>query len=88
MTVGVPVVVSRGPALLEVAPVGVSQVFDAASAEQLTSILIELIDHPAARQAQREAGWRQAQRFDWRTSADNLRVAWDKAIKARRMRHA
>jgi glycosyltransferase involved in cell wall biosynthesis len=87
MTVGVPVVVSRGAALLEVAPEGVSRAFDAGSAEQLTRHLIELVDNPAARDAQREAGWRQAQRFDWRTSADNLRMAWRKAMEARRKQH-
>ncbi len=86
MTVGVPVVVSRSPALLEVAPEGVGRAFDATSPEQLTTILTELIDNSASRERQRDAGWRQAEQFNWRASAERLQGAWQKAIDARRGR--
>ncbi|HEX5070488.1 MAG TPA: glycosyltransferase family 1 protein [Vicinamibacterales bacterium] len=79
MTVGVPVVVADRGALVEVAPAGVGRAFDPAAADQLAAILSELLTHSQTRDRMREAGWRQAARFSWRTSAERLRGAWQQA---------
>jgi glycosyltransferase involved in cell wall biosynthesis len=80
MTVGVPVVVAARGALLEVAPPDVGRHFDPSSADQLAAILGELLTDRAARDRMRDAGWRQATRFTWRASGDQLRSAWQAAI--------
>lgn len=80
MTVGVPVVVAARGALLEVAPPDVGKSFDPESPDQLAAILRQLLADRNARDQMREAGWRQAARFSWRTSADRLREAWQHAI--------
>jgi glycosyltransferase involved in cell wall biosynthesis len=86
MTVGVPVVVADRGALREVAPSGVGRHFDPASADQLGTILETLLADRSARDQMREAGWRQATQFSWRTSADRLRGAWQEAIAHKRSR--
>lgn len=86
MTVGVPVVVANRGALPEVAPVGVGRHFDPDSADQLAGILEALLADRAARDQMREAGWRQATQFSWRTSADRLRHAWQEAVARKKAR--
>jgi glycosyltransferase involved in cell wall biosynthesis len=86
MTVGVPVVVTRRGALLEVAPPGVGRAFDPDSAESLAALLDELLANQAARDELREAGWQQAKRFSWQASASNLREAWRAAAAHRSAR--
>lgn len=80
MTVGVPVVVAERGALLEVAPAGVGRHFDPGSADQLAEILVQLLSDRTARDQMRDAGWRQAERFSWRASAQQLKAAWQRAI--------
>jgi len=79
MTVGVPVVVAARGALLEVAPPDVGQSFDPSSPDQLATLLSRLLADHNVRDRMREAGWRQAARFSWRSSADRLRDAWQQA---------
>jgi glycosyltransferase involved in cell wall biosynthesis len=83
MTVGVPVVVANRGALPEVSgKAGVR--FEPDDAAELASCLAGLLDSRERRQALREAGWTQAQRFSWRQSAAQLRHAWSMAQNALR----
>jgi glycosyltransferase involved in cell wall biosynthesis len=84
MTVGVPVIAANRGALPEV--VGdAGQLVDPDDPDLLAEALRVLLGDRALRDRLREAGWRQAQRFQWSTSASRAREAWHLALQ-RRMR--
>jgi glycosyltransferase involved in cell wall biosynthesis len=86
LTVGVPVVASRRGALPEV--VGdAGRLVDPDDADALANVLADLVESRAARDRMREAGWQQAQRFQWSDTARVLRDGWHLAIEERRRRH-
>ena len=85
MTVGVPVVIADRGALPEVAAAA-GRLFEPDDVPRLADILGDLLASPERRTAMREAGWRRAAAYSWRSSADRLRGAWTEAI-ARRGRH-
>jgi glycosyltransferase involved in cell wall biosynthesis len=85
MTVGVPVIAANRGALPEV--VGTAgRLFEPDDAKALAALLAQVLASPAARHEMREAGLRQAQRFEWQTSARRLREAWTLAVEHRKTR--
>jgi glycosyltransferase involved in cell wall biosynthesis len=85
MTVGVPVVASDRGALPEVGG-DAARYFEPDDVEGLSQVLTDLIQNPEARHQMRQRGWRQRRRFDWHTSAGQLRQAWTCALGDRRAR--
>jgi glycosyltransferase involved in cell wall biosynthesis len=86
MVAGVPVVVANRGALPEV--VGdAGLLVDPTDPAALAAALDQLIADPARRADMIARGWRQAQRFTWRATADALRGAWALAVAHRRQRH-
>jgi glycosyltransferase involved in cell wall biosynthesis len=85
LTVGVPVIASNRGALPEV--VGDAGVlFDPADAEALANHLAVVLGSAERRQQMREAGWRQARKFQWRVAAETLRSTWTAALERKRAR--
>jgi len=79
----VPVVAARRGALTEVSLDGVGRFFEPTATEELTALLIELLDSPETREGIREAGWRRSHDvYRWDHSADILRSAWRQAIES------
>ena len=85
MTLGVPVIAANRGALPEV--VGeAGLLIDPGDAGALALALGRVIGDRALRDQLREAGWQQAQRFQWSQSAARARAAWSRAVEHRRHR--
>lgn len=85
MTCGVPVIAANRGALPEV--VGAAGcLVDPDDPAGLAAALGAVLADPTRRQQMREAGWRQAARYDWRDTARRVRAAWQLALEARRAR--
>ncbi len=85
MTIGVPVIAARRGALPEV--VGeAGLLIDPDDAAGLAQALGRVIADRSLRDRLREAGWRQAQTFQWARSAARARQAWRLAVDHRRRR--
>jgi glycosyltransferase involved in cell wall biosynthesis len=85
MTLGVPVVAANRGALPEV--VGeAGLLIDPDDAGALAHVLGRVIADRPLRDRLRDAGWRQAQRFQWSHSAARARAAWALAVEHRRRR--
>lgn len=82
LTVGVPVIASNRGALPEV--VGdAGLLFDPGDPAALANHLALVLGSAERRQRMREAGWRQAQQFQWRRSAETMRSTWTAALERR-----
>ncbi len=82
MSCGAPVVASRTPAVGEVTG-GAARLFDPTRAEELTRLLLELVDDGAARRALSEAGLRRALDFSWEKTARSTLDVYREALSAR-----
>jgi glycosyltransferase involved in cell wall biosynthesis len=82
MTCGVPVIAASRGALPEV--VGdAGLLVDPESPEALSHAMESVVFDRARRDRMRDAGWRQAARFDWRRTAAGVRDAWARALETR-----
>ena len=85
MTLGVPVIAANRGALPEV--VGeAGLLIDPDDADALAHVLGRVIADRPLRDRLRDAGWRQAERFQWPQSAARTREAWERAVEHRRRR--
>jgi glycosyltransferase involved in cell wall biosynthesis len=85
LTVGVPVVVANRGALPEV--VGrAGRLFEADDAVDLARALGDVLTDAALRKRMRDAGWAQAQRFQWKDAAHQVREGWSLAVQSRSAR--
>jgi glycosyltransferase involved in cell wall biosynthesis len=85
MTLGVPVIAANRGALPEV--VGeAGLLIDPDDADALAHVLERVIADRPLRDRLRDAGWRQAERFQWPQSAARTREAWERAVDHRRRR--
>jgi len=80
MRAGAPVVISRDPALLEVAAEAAIAV-DADSIADLARAIVELTGNPARRAEYRERGFRRAAQFSWGETAVRTRQVYVEAIR-------
>lgn len=80
MQSGVPVVISRDPALLEVSG-GAAVAVDADSTSELARAIVELMKDPARKQQYRQHGLRRASEFSWRRTAIATREVYVEALR-------
>jgi alpha-1,3-rhamnosyl/mannosyltransferase len=80
MQSGVPVVISRDPALLEVAG-GAAVAVDADSTSALARAIVELMRDPARRLEWRQRGVQRASQFSWRQTAIRTREVYGEALR-------
>jgi glycosyltransferase involved in cell wall biosynthesis len=85
MTVGVPVIAANRGALPEVVG-SAGRLIDPDDPVALASALEAVAFDRPTRDAMREAGWREATRYDWPLTARHTREAWALAMEARRRR--
>jgi glycosyltransferase involved in cell wall biosynthesis len=85
MVSGVPVVAADRGALPEA--VGTAgRLFDPTDAGALAVALDEILDNAELRARMREAGLQQARKFQWATTAVQVREAWRLAVEHRKAR--
>jgi glycosyltransferase involved in cell wall biosynthesis len=85
MVVGVPVIAANRGALPEaVGEAGI--LVDPDDAGALSAALHDVLEDRARREKMTEAGWRQARRFSWSTTAQGMREAWAVALEHRKAR--
>jgi glycosyltransferase involved in cell wall biosynthesis len=85
MVSGVPVIAADRGALPEA--VGTAgRLFDSDDAGALAEALDEILRDAALRTRMRDAGWRQARKFTWTTTAAHVREAWALAVEHRKAR--
>ncbi len=80
MQCGAPVVISRDPALVEVAG-GAAVAVDANSTSALARAIVELMVDPQRGLALREGGIRRAAEFSWRQTASRTREVYVEALR-------
>ena len=80
MQSGAPVIISRDPALAEVAGDAAVQV-DASSTTDLAQAILDVVRHPRRRQELVERGLRRAAQFSWRQTAIRTRAVYQEAIR-------
>lgn len=80
MQSGAPVIISRDPALAEVAGDAAVQV-DASSTTDLAQAILDVVRHPRRRQELVERGLRRAAEFSWRQTAIRTRAVYQEAIR-------
>ncbi len=85
MACGAPVVASRASAVAEVTG-GAARLFDPSNTEELTCLLLELLDDEAARRALSEAGLRRARDFSWEKTARATLDVYREALLSARAR--
>lgn len=82
---GVPVVAANRGALPDTVG-SAGALFDPDAPDELAHLLASIAASPERQQQMAEAGFREAERFSWRTTAERLREAWHLAVEHRRAR--
>ncbi|HET9369963.1 MAG TPA: glycosyltransferase family 1 protein [Vicinamibacterales bacterium] len=85
MTIGVPVVAANRGALPEVVG-SAGRLIDPDDPVALAAALEAVVFDRPTRDGMRQAGWREARRYDWSLTARQTRDAWSAAMDARRRR--
>jgi glycosyltransferase involved in cell wall biosynthesis len=80
MQSGAPVVISRDPALMEVAG-GAAIAVDPNSAAELCRVIVQLMKDPQQRRNLREDGVRRAAQFTWRNTAVKTHDVYIEALR-------